>query len=167
MRRRSGSRPASEAGPPTDPPQRTGSASPLFGRSRVEMLLQSAPTSRGAGEGTHVTFLDMGGQPEFWQLVSGFLRNKSVITVFGRLDEIEANLATGERLKDDACSDSNMCGIDELMLWLDAVAASTADGPVLIALSRADKVILRLRPFFTADNPLPSAPRHLSMSGLQ
>lgn len=51
------------------------------------------------GEGTHAVFLDMGGQSEFWQIIGSFLRNKAIITVFGRLDEIQHNILTGSQLE--------------------------------------------------------------------
>lgn len=60
--------------------------------------------------------------------------------MFGRLDEILENITTGKQLAGDACIDSDLLGIDEVFMWLDIVAASTTDGPVMLALSRADTI---------------------------
>jgi len=60
--------------------------------------------------------------------------------VFGRLDEILENITHGRQLAGDACIDSDLLGIDEVFMWLDIVAASTTDGPVMLALSRADTI---------------------------
>jgi hypothetical protein len=56
--------------------------------------------------------------------------------VFGRLDELAANVLHNTSV----FSDSSMRGLDEVFLWLDAVAARTTAGDVLLVLSHADKV---------------------------
>lgn len=65
-----------------------------------------------------------------------FLCSKSIISVFCRLDELEANVLR----KTSVASDSTMKGLDELLIWLDAVVSRTTEGPVLLAFSHADKV---------------------------
>lgn len=115
---------------------------PIMGQQVLDMMmrrLQEGGSSAG-GDGTHVTFLDMGGQSEFWQIIGSFLRNQAIITVFGRLDEIHHNITTGEQLPDKTSLDSDLLGLEEVLMWLDVITACTADGPVMIALSHADVV---------------------------
>jgi hypothetical protein len=52
------------------------------------------------------------------------------------MDEVLLNLKQGE----SRYSDSHMMGVDELDVWLDAVPASTSQGPVLLVGSYADAV---------------------------
>eukprot|EP00045_Choanoeca_perplexa_P016539 m.224419 g.224419 ORF g.224419 m.224419 type:complete len:1058 (+) comp17288_c0_seq2:1-3174(+) len=86
--------------------------------------------------GIYTLFSDMGGQPQFWALVANFLRNNSIITVFFRQDELLSVIKDGASLY----SDSHMDGLQELMVWLDAVSAATSQGPVMIVGTFADKV---------------------------
>ena len=56
--------------------------------------------------------------------------------MFGRLDELAANVLH----KRSIFSNGSMQGLDEVFLWLDAVAARKTAAPVLLMLSHADKV---------------------------
>ncbi len=56
--------------------------------------------------------------------------------MFSRLDELHHNITQKKKL----VGDSEMMGIDELFIWLDAVAARTTDGPVLLVFTHADKL---------------------------
>lgn len=62
--------------------------------------------------------------------------SKSIISVFSRLDELKANVLYNRQ----HAGDSSMLGMDELFVWLDAVAARTVHGPVLLVCSHADQV---------------------------
>jgi len=64
------------------------------------------------------------------------LRSNNVISIFFRMDEVLLNLKRGET----RYSDSHMLGVDELDVWLDAVPASTSEGPVLLVGTFADAV---------------------------
>jgi len=62
--------------------------------------------------------------------------SNSIISVFFRMDEVLLNLKRGET----RFSDSHMLGVDELDVWLDAVPASTSEGPVVLVGTFADEV---------------------------
>lgn len=97
-------------------------------------------TTASGEHGALLTVLDMGGQPEFWQAICGFLRNRTIITVFGRLDELDHNLLHNKPLPNNTCKDSKLMGLQELMMWLDVITSNTTDGPVILVLSRADVI---------------------------
>ncbi len=69
-------------------------------------------------------------------LVPPSTTSNAIISVFSRLDELHHNITQKQKL----VGDSEMMGIDELFIWLDAVAARTTDGPVLLVFTHADKV---------------------------
>lgn len=105
--------------------------------ANIDILLARDTTANELGIGAvHVSLLDMGGQPEFWQPIGGLLRNNSVITVCGDMREILHNIRKNEPIY----GDSHMQGIDELFSWLDVISSRTGDGKVIIGLSRADVV---------------------------
>jgi len=64
------------------------------------------------------------------------LRSNNIISVFFRMDEVLLNLKRGET----CYSDSHTLEVDELDVWLDAVPASTSEGPVLLVGTCADAV---------------------------
>ena len=69
------------------------------------------------------------------------LRSNNIISVFFRMDEVLLNLKRGET----RYSDSHMLGVDELDVWLDAVPASTSEGPVVLVGTFADAVPNQVR----------------------
>ena len=56
--------------------------------------------------------------------------------MFFRLDELLSVITSEQSLY----SDSHMNGLDEFVVWLDAVVAATSAGPVMIVGTFADKV---------------------------
>jgi hypothetical protein len=50
------------------------------------------------------------------------------------MDEVLENIRTGT----SSHSDDNLSGVDELDVWLDAVPASTDEGPVILVGTHAD-----------------------------
>jgi len=114
----------------------------MWSTNDMELIMQRIRNtpSEETGHATHVTFLDMGGQSEFWSIVGSFLRNNAVISVFGRLDDLLESIDNNRHLSNDPDKDSDLLAFDELLMWLDVITACTSEGPVLLAMSRADKV---------------------------
>ena len=52
-------------------------------------------------------------------------------------------------------SESHMNGLQELMVWLDAVSAATSKGPVMIVGTFADKVTQKVCKGVLASNSVP------------
>ena len=71
---------APEAGPPAQPPAPASAPPPAAGTEQIhmardaEVVLSRAGADGEESEGVHVSFYDMGGQPEFWALAGEFLR---------------------------------------------------------------------------------------------
>eukprot|EP00049_Salpingoeca_infusionum_P015690 m.307121 g.307121 ORF g.307121 m.307121 type:complete len:2248 (-) comp15932_c0_seq1:1557-8300(-) len=87
-------------------------------------------------ENVRMSFFDMGGQAEFWPIVTMFQRNRSVACVFARLDQLLKNIRGIEKKQ----GDNHMGSMDELFIWLDAVVAATSHGDVLLVFTFADVV---------------------------
>eukprot|EP00045_Choanoeca_perplexa_P015701 m.201212 g.201212 ORF g.201212 m.201212 type:complete len:1035 (+) comp17056_c0_seq35:106-3210(+) len=124
---------------PRDSSDSSGTVQADVGSSLTEEVTTLLLQHNGEGStpvGVRTLFCDMGGQPELWALVAGFLRNQAVISVYFRLDELLSVIDTDISLY----SDSHMNGLDELFVWLDAVVSTTTTGPVLLVGTFADKV---------------------------
>ena len=70
-----------------------------------------------------------------------FLPSNTIISVFFRLDEVLENIVSST----SSHSDGSMSGLDELDVWLDAVPASTDQGPVLLVGTHADEISNQVR----------------------
>jgi len=72
-------------------------------QAHIDILLARDTTANELGVGAvHVSLLDMGGQPEFWQPIGGLLRNNSLITVCGDMREILHNIRKKELIYGDS-----------------------------------------------------------------
>ena len=69
------------------------------------------------------------------------MSSNTIISVFFRLDEVLENIVNNT----SSHSDGSMSGLDELDVWLDAVPASTSQGPVLLVGTHADEVSNQVR----------------------
>ena len=61
--------------------------------------------------------------------------SNNIISVFFRLDRLRDDINNGWH-----GTPSELGALDELFVWLDAVAAATTKGPVLLVATHADKV---------------------------
>lgn len=102
---------------------------PVLDRLREEASCEDKGNDSVKDIGTHVTMLDIGGELKFLPLISTLLRNDAVVVAV-------ADLSVLARMIPD--QDNHKSCLMHLLRWLDGITACTSNGPVLIALPRAD-----------------------------